>query len=80
MRFWWMKACTVMLQWSHAIWFVQNWSITPECSTFWSALAIYRSQRIWSTECPVNHMWCAMDVFVGHLQNSWSCGDGRRRC
>ncbi len=58
MRVWWMKACTVMLQWSHAIWFVQNWSITPACSTFWSAFAIYRSQRIWSTECPVNHMWC----------------------
>ncbi len=45
MQVWWMKAGTVMLQWSQTIWFLQNWNITPVWLTFLAMLAIYGRQR-----------------------------------
>ncbi len=57
MQVWWMKACTVMLQWSQTKWFLLTCNITHVWSTFLAMLAIYRRQRIWSWQCPVNHMW-----------------------
>ncbi len=64
----WMKACTVMIQWSQTIWFLQNWNITPVWLTFLVVLAVYKRQRIWSWQCPVHHMW--MHGWLC-LQNSW---------
>ncbi len=60
MQVWWLMACACMLQWSDTKWFLQNWNITPAWLTFLAMLAIYRRQRIWSCQCPVNHMWMPM--------------------
>ncbi len=57
MQVWWMKACTAMLQWSMTVWFLQSWNITPVSSTSLTMLAIFSRQRIWSWQCPGNHMW-----------------------
>ncbi len=57
MQVWWMKGCAFLLQWPQFTWFLQNWNITPVWSTFLAVLAIYRRQRIWWRQCPINHMW-----------------------
>jgi hypothetical protein len=39
-----------------------KWNIWPAWSTFLALLAIYRRQRIWSMQCPVNHVCLHKDI------------------
>jgi hypothetical protein len=45
----WMKAYTVMLQWSQFTWFLKIWKASPAWSTFLVLQVIYTRPRIWSS-------------------------------
>jgi hypothetical protein len=54
--------------------FLQNWNITPVLLTFLAMLAIYRRQRIWLWQCPVNHMWLygRLCLVLAEFMVTWS--------